>query len=50
MTENIDKEIELLQQKIETNRATILNMIEENHALENTIALLKLKRSGILLG
>ena len=48
MTENIDKEIELLQKKVEDNRTTILSITEENRAIENTIALLKLKRSGIL--
>lgn len=50
MTENIDKEIELLQKKIEDNRTIILSIQEENRALENTIGLLKLKRSGLLTG
>lgn len=50
MTETVDQEIELLQKKVEANRTLILNIQEENRALENTIGLLKLKRSGLLTG
>lgn len=50
MTENVDHEIDLLQKRIEANRTTILNIQQENRALENTIGLLKLKRSGLLNG
>jgi hypothetical protein len=47
---DIDQEIDILTQKIETNRTTILNILAENRALENTVGLLKLKRSGVLSG
>lgn len=48
MTESVDQEIQLLQKKVEVNRTLILNIQEENRALENTIGLLKLKRSGLI--
>ncbi len=50
MSEDIDQEIDILNKQIENNRAIILNIMAETHALENTVSLLKLKRSGVLSG
>ena len=45
-----EKEIELLTQKIEANNEVIVNLVQENRSLQNTIGLLKLKQQGILKG
>jgi len=46
--QDIDEEIEILNQKLDENHTAISALQAENHALENTIALLKLKRSGLI--